>query len=132
MIRKLTAQTTDDDDVDFAVAEILQQLDLENRLLKNSVGILTCYADFLEGGVIPALCERLPFDVVGVTTLGTGTEKTAELLALTLCVLTSDDVSFSAVLSGALTEEHERRIQAAYDKAAEALPDDPALVLGGE
>lgn len=129
MIRMLTAQTTEVDDVDFAVAEILKQLDLENRLLKNSVGILACYADFLEGGVIPALCERLPFDVVGVTTLGTGTEKTAELLALTVCVLTSDDVSFSAVLSEPLGDDHENRIQAAYDKAAAALPDAPALIL---
>ncbi len=129
MIRMLTAQTTEVDDTDFAVAEILKQLDLENRLLENSVGILTCYADFLEGGVIPALCERLPFDVVGVTTLGTGTEKTAELLALTLCVLTSDDVSFSAVLSESLTEDHENKIQTAYDRAAAALPGDPALVL---
>ena len=129
MIRMLTAQTTEVDDVDFAVAEILKQLDLENRLLKNSVGILACYADFLEGGVIPALCDRLPFDVVGVTTLGTGTENTAELLALTLCVLTSDDVSFSAVVSESLIDDHENKIQAAYDRAAAALPGDPALVL---
>ena len=129
MIRMLTAQTIEVDDVDFAVADILKQLDLENRLLKNSVGILTCYADFLEGGVIPALCERLPFDVVGVTTLGAGTEETAELLALALCVLTSDDVSFSAVISEALTDDHENKIQAAYDKAAAALADEPALIL---
>lgn len=129
MIRMLTAHTAEVDDADFAVAELLEQLDCDRRLLKNSVGVITCYADFLEGDVIPALCERLPFDVVGITTLGTGTEKASDLLLLTVSVLTSDEVSFSAALTESLAGDHERKIQAAYDGAAAALPGGPALVL---
>ncbi len=129
MIKMFTAYTVEVDDVDFAVSEVLEQLDLDNNLRKNSIGILTCYADFLEGDVIRALCERLPFDVVGITTLGAATEKSADLLILTLCVLTSDEVNFSAVLSDSLAENHESGIQRAYDAAASALPESPALVL---
>lgn len=129
MISMLTAHTAEVDDAELAVAEILGQLDLANGLRRHSVGILNCYPDFLESGVLTALCERLPFDVVGVTTLGTATKDAADLLLLTLCVLTSDDVSFAAVCSEPLVEDHREKIQTAYDNAAAALPGPPSLVL---
>ncbi len=129
MIKMLTAYTTEVDDADFAVAEILKQLDLENGLRKNSIGLVACYADFMEGGVLPALCERLPFPVVGITTFGASTPQVADLLVLTLCVLTSDDVSFSAALTEPLGEGHEGEIAATCQRALAALPEKPSLVL---
>ena len=67
MIKMLTAFTEEADDVEFAVSEILEQLNLDG-LLAGSVGIIHCHADFIDGGVVAALGERLPFDVVGCST----------------------------------------------------------------
>lgn len=129
MIKMLTAYTTEIDEAAAAVAEILGQLNPEAELLKNSVGILTCHAEYLETGVAKAVCENLPFDVVGITTLGSGTEEGTDLESLTISVLTSDDVSFSAVLTDSLETDQEGPIQEAYAKAKEAAPDSPSLLL---
>lgn len=129
MMKTLTASTLEVDEADTAVAEILEKLDLEGNLLKNSVGILTCHADFLETGVVKALCARLPFDVVGTTTLGAATDGATDLVILTLFVLTSDDVQFATSLTEALAERQEEPIKAAYDRAAARLPEKPSLVL---
>ena len=48
MIKTLTAQTHEIDDVELAVSEILEQLNVGEKLLKNTVGILTCYTEFID------------------------------------------------------------------------------------
>ena len=65
MIKTLIAYTTEVDDEDDAVAEILEQLDMGSNLLKHAVGIMTCHLDFMEGGIVKALCKALPFEVAG-------------------------------------------------------------------
>ena len=54
--------------METAVSEILEQLDVEHTLLAHSLGILHCYSEFCENGIVKAICEKLPFDVVGNTT----------------------------------------------------------------
>ena len=68
MIRMLTACTEELDEVGEAVSEILEQLDLENNLLNNSVGLIFCDPEFIASGVVAAVSQKLPFDTVGVTT----------------------------------------------------------------
>ena len=68
MIRMLTACTEELDDTGEAVSEILAQLDLENNLLSNSVGLIFCDPEFITSGVVEAVSKKLPFDTVGVTT----------------------------------------------------------------
>ena len=58
MITTLTAFTHEIDDAAEATAEILAQLDLEHNLKQNSVGILTCYSEFVESGVVQNLCAN--------------------------------------------------------------------------
>ncbi|MDR2738996.1 MAG: hypothetical protein LBB68_04085 [Treponema sp.] len=70
MIKVLNACTAEIDDVDLAVSEILEQLDVPGNLRNNSIGIIACYYEFIETGVVAEICKRLPFDVVGCTTLG--------------------------------------------------------------
>ena len=65
MIKALTAYTSEVDDVEAAVSEILEQLKPGFGLLKNSIGILACYADFVSSGAVRKICAALPFDVVG-------------------------------------------------------------------
>lgn len=129
MITMLTAYTTEIDEAEAAVSELLQQLDLQKGLCKNSVGILTCHADFLGTGVVKAVCEKLPFDVIGTTTLGAATERATDLEILTLSVLTSDDVTFAATLTESLETDQEAPIKAACDEAKTRLSGEPALLL---
>jgi hypothetical protein len=98
MIKALRAYTSNLEDTDAAVAEILEQLNLEKELLENSIGILTCYSDYVEAGIAKALCDALPFDVMGSTTID-GAVLGGAPATLSLLVLTSSDVFFSAALS---------------------------------
>jgi hypothetical protein len=114
----LNACTAEIDDPDAAVSELLEQLDPDRQLLKNSVGIIACYAEFIETGVVEALCKSLPFDVAGCTTLGNSALGQCGLELLSLSVLTSDDVSFSAVMSEPISPENlTPSISGAYNQA---------------
>lgn len=127
MIAMFTASTFEIDDA--AVAEITAQLDVPNTLRKNSVGIMTCYPEFLETNVAKAICDSLPFDVVGCTTMSNGTPDEQGQMMLSLAVLTSDEVSFSAAVSAPMTREHMAPLEDVFQSAASALPEKPSLLI---
>ncbi len=129
MVKVLTAHTLEIDDVGVAVEEVLAELDMPNTLRKNSAGVLTCYSEFIDSGVVGALCAALPFPVIGATTLGNAVEKGRGLMMLSLTVLTSDDVSFSAAYSDTLSGEQERPLRSMYETAKAGLPGDAALMI---
>ncbi|MDR0896347.1 MAG: FIST C-terminal domain-containing protein [Oscillospiraceae bacterium] len=129
MIRMLTAHTFEIDDVEAAVSEIMEQLNMEQNLLTHAAGMLTCYAEFVESGVVTALCERLPFDVVGCTTLANATSGENSALMLTLSVLTSDDLRFATALSDSLVDQQEEPLREAYERALAALPGKPTAIF---
>jgi hypothetical protein len=129
MIKARIGRTGEIDDGEAAVSEVLAQLDIAHGLLKNSVGILTCHLEFMETGIVETLCGRLPFDVVGINTLSTATPGEGGPMLLAVTVLTSDDVFFSAGLSGALSREEDGAIRELFDKTAAALPEKPSLIL---
>ncbi len=128
MIKAQTAYTREIDDAELAVSELLAQLNLTN-LQKNSIGILTCYAEYIDSGVVAALCDKLPFDVVGCTSMGCGTNGACGHLDLTLMVLTSDDVEFSAVVSSSLASEQIAPVQALVDSSLAELTTPPVFML---
>jgi len=130
MIKSLTAYTEEIDEVEEAVADILQQLDIENNLLTHSAGIITCYSEFTKTGIIEALCARLPFPVVGTTTLGVAMSEQSGMFMFGIVVFTSDDTMFSAALSGSLSENGlSQPIADVYARAAAALPAPPSLMF---
>jgi hypothetical protein len=131
MIRTLTAYTNEIDDAEAAVSEILGQLALEEHLLGNTVGLLTCYSDFVESEAVKAVCRALPFEVVGSTTLGNLVPGSGDgdTMLLTLMVLTSDDVSFSVGLTAPLPSEDETPLSEAYADAKAKLAGEPALMI---
>ena len=129
MLSMLTAQTFEIDDASLAVSEILEQLDLPNRQRKYAVGIMACYPEFLDSGVARAICDSLPFDVVGTTTMASGTPGNRGAMMLALSVITSDTVIPAAVLSKSLVEDHRSTMTVAYDKARAALPATPSLII---
>ena len=129
MMKMYTAYTSEVDDIEVAVSELKEQLALEGLLLKNTIGILSCYADFIETGVYAALCETFDFDIVGTTTLGCAVPGGMEDIMLALTVMTSDDVFFSVGLSEQITQESEEPFREPYKRALAALPAEPALIL---
>ncbi|MDR2110285.1 MAG: FIST C-terminal domain-containing protein [Spirochaetaceae bacterium] len=129
MINLLTACTSDVDDTDAAIRDILEQLDIRYRLLKNTVGLLFCHLDFIKSGAVEAVYGALPFEVVGCTTLGAAVPGAMGDIVLTLTVLTSDDVEFHTRLSDPLTEDQENRISRCYREAAAAPQIPPSLIL---
>ena len=132
MIKMITAKIEEIDDIDIAVSEIEDQLNISENLLTNSVGILSCYCEFIDTGVVSALASALPFDIVGCTTLGNGTETGSGVMSLCLSVLTSDDVRFTTYMSAPLTSDFDTSkniISEAYKKAKDSLDGEPKLLI---
>jgi len=94
MMNFLTASTREIDDPKVAVEEILSQLEIEKKLLTNSLGIINCFSEFIDTGVVKALCDALPFDCIGATSSLCATGNEIDQIMLIITVLTSDKVEF--------------------------------------
>jgi hypothetical protein len=124
----LTAHTREIDDIETSVAEIVEQLNLEGRLLRHSVGIMTFHPEFLETGVIKAVSEALPFDSIGGTTSNVAIGGSMGELMLAVTVLTSDDVEFRAGHSGPIADDPLPPVRELYTRLAPASGK-PSLLL---
>jgi hypothetical protein len=93
MIKMITAFTTEADVMDVAVSEIIEQIDL-SRLKKNSVAIVQCHYEFINTGVLEAVCKALPFESLGFSCSLTAVNGSCDPLTLTVTVLTSDTCTF--------------------------------------
>jgi hypothetical protein len=131
MIKVLVLSTGEVDDVEAAVADITGRLDEGGELLRHSIGLVSCHADFIESGVVAALKDALPFEFVGVTTLGTTSSNANAPEDLVITALTSDDVSFTTGITAPITGENEEVIAQGYRAAVEksGVTDRPDLML---
>ncbi|MCL2044171.1 MAG: FIST C-terminal domain-containing protein [Treponema sp.] len=129
MIKMMTAYTEEVDEAEDGIAEILEQIDL-GALKKNSVGMVTCNLDFIHSGFIGELCKKLPFNIIGMSTLASANKYGHGTYAFSLTVLTSDDVLFETTMTNSLTiDNYQDEIKAAYSEAAGKLPGKPSLIL---
>jgi len=128
MVKAFTAYTQEVDDKEAAAAEILGKIDLA-KLGKKSVGIITCYSEFIDSGVVEALSDKLPFDVIGCTTMGNAAGGDLGHLGLTLMVLTGDDVEFSAAVSAPLSAQQDAPLCEMYETASKKLRKDPVFII---
>ena len=128
MIKAITAQTAEADDVETAVSEILEQLENGQRM-KHSVGIVSCFADFIGSGVLSALAEKLPFPLAGITTIASSANSGGGEVLLTLTVLTSDDVEFSAAVSEPVSSEDGAPLRSAWEKSSAGRESKPSLMF---
>jgi len=126
MIKALFAYTESIDDTEMAVQEILTQLDIKNNLKKNTVAIMSCHYEFVNSGVVEAVCNSLPFDVTGTTTPAQAIPDAKGTFMLSLTVLTSDDVSFKTIVTESLLQEPTKVIQTTY---AKNVTEPPALIF---
>ena len=128
-MKMLNAWTLELDEPEAAVAGILKQLDLENNLQSRAAGFVSCSHEFIETGVLQAICDALPFEVVGCTTFANATNEEAGSILFCLTVLTADDCSFAAALSPPLKGDIVTCLTDTYDDAATRLDAPPKLVL---
>jgi len=128
-MKLLNAFTLELDSSEIAVSEILAQLDLENNARKHCAGFITCSYDFVETGIVRAICDALPFDVVGCTTLTNANNREADAVLLCLTVLTADDCRFAAALSEPLDGDMEGAIGEAARRAMNELGEPAKLSL---
>ena len=95
MIKLYTAFTNEIDNPEAAVREIKDQLNLSENLLKNAVGIVQLYYEYVETGVYMALVNALPFDIVGCVSTSIGVSGHYGDFILSVSLITSDDIKFS-------------------------------------
>jgi hypothetical protein len=129
MIRSIGLHTYEIDDVAVATAEIQEGLE-DFPLLDNTIGIIMCDPEYVESGVYGALCEALPFPLVGATTTTQAVCDEADILILTILVITSDDVFFESALTDDIEgNEILAPTRAAFEAARNRLPSEPKLIL---
>ena len=128
-MKLINAYTLELDDQAAAVSEVLNQLDLEKNAQKHSVGFLTCSYDFVESGIVKAICDALPFDVAGCTTLTNANNNETGTMLLCLTVLTADDCQFSTAKTYCFEENFEEAVNASAQKAMSGLDQSVNLTL---
>ena len=128
MIKTLTAATRELEDGKAAAGEILSMLDLGNNLLKNSLGIVSCFSEFEETGALKEICDSLPFECIGATTCLSAVDSEIDQVLFTLTVLTSDDCSFKTI-SIPITEKYEDSIALLLTSLLDESEEKPAFLL---
>ena len=128
-MKLINAYTLELDEPEVAVSEVLNQLDLEKNACKNSVGFLTCSYDFVESGIVSAICDALPFDVVGCTTLTNANNDEAGTMLFCLTVLTADDCRFVTAMTDSIRENLEGSVNISMQKAMSELGEPVNLAL---
>ncbi|MCL2102878.1 MAG: hypothetical protein FWH25_02450 [Syntrophorhabdaceae bacterium] len=128
-MKMLNASTQEVDDPSVAIAEIMEQLYGQNQLLANSAGFITCCHDYLETGMVKSICDALPFEIVGCTTLANSVNKEAGTLLLCLSVLTADDCRFATASTPPLSGDINDTIGETFRNAAARLDGPPKLTL---
>ncbi|MDR0645492.1 MAG: FIST C-terminal domain-containing protein [Elusimicrobiota bacterium] len=130
MIKMFNAGSSKIDEPEAAAAELLEQIKSHGGLLKNSVGIIACYYEFAETNILDILHKNLQFDIIGTTVMGSAVNSQYGIEQISLCVLTSDDISFSTSFSEIITKDNtEQVVKQAYAQARVKLDGEPSLIF---
>ena len=127
MIKTMTAFTSELDDEKLAIEQLKSQLQLDGNLLKNTIGIAACHYEFVLSGTYQAVCEALPFEVVGTISSAQCIPGESGSLNMTLMVITSDNVEFDKIITPSLLSEPGKVIAETYKASCRTTK--PALVL---
>jgi hypothetical protein len=130
MFKVFSISTTEIDDIDVAISELEQGI-ARNGLQKNSAGLVTCHADYLEEGVISAISKRFSFPIVGITVKTSANLAELSEFMLTLTVFTSDTAEFAAALSAPVNGDSSENIKNTYLSAANGRKPALALIFPG-
>ncbi|MDR0271746.1 MAG: FIST C-terminal domain-containing protein [Clostridiales bacterium] len=95
MLKFYTAFTQEIDDADAAVEELLEQLRPAENMRKNTIGVVHFYHEFTEEDVWKTISDALPFELIGCVSSYTGSCGMYNDIAMSVAMITSDDVNFS-------------------------------------
>jgi len=129
MIKTLVACTREVDDETLAIDEIMSALKIETELMKNSIGIISCHYEFVLSGIVKAVSDALPFDVMGTISSPLSITDNADSLLLTIMVITGDDIEFESALTPSLLEQPKTNIAESYKTASAERLERPSLIL---
>lgn len=86
--------------------------------------------DFVDSGVVEALCRALPFNVIGMSSMASADGHGYGLFDLTLTVLTSDEVSFEAGMTRSIDHDnYVGEIDQLYTRIRDRTESDPAMIF---
>ncbi len=128
MIKMYTARTSEIDEIDEAISEIKSQIDF-SALKQHSGGLIFCHIDFVDSGVVAALCEALPFDVIGMTSMASADGQGHSMFELTLTVLTSDEVSFTAGMADISRDNYVGEAERLYERVRGRAGCEPSMIF---
>ncbi|MCL2500945.1 MAG: FIST C-terminal domain-containing protein [Defluviitaleaceae bacterium] len=129
MLTMYTARTAEVDVFEDAMAEIKEQIDF-SLLGAHSGGIIFCCMDFFESGMVKALCDALPFDVICMTSMANACKNGHGFYDLSLTVLTGDDVRFTAgMVKDINIGNYEEKIQSLYNGLNEKAGGEPTFII---
>jgi len=129
MIKSYAAFTSEIDDVELAVTEILTQLEPEKNCMESTVAIVTCYHEFATNGIIAELYKKLKFPIIGTTTTAISTNRGFGQLDFSILMITSNDVTFTAACSSSLMGGLEEPFTQMYQNALIGHIETPKLIL---
>jgi hypothetical protein len=129
MIKSYAAFTSEIDDVALAVSEILAQLEPEKNCLKSTVAVVACYHEFATNGMIAELHKKLGFPIIGTTTTAISTNYGFGQLDLSILMITSDDVVFTAACSSFFSDGLKEPFARMYQSALAGHSETPKLIL---
>ena len=130
MIKSYSAFTSEIDDVELAISEILEQLEPEKNCLKYTVAVVACYYEFATSGLIAELYKRLGFPLIGATATAISSNGGFGQLDFSIIMITSDDAVFTAACSDSLADGLEEPFQKMYQEALVGHTEEPKLILG--
>jgi len=130
MIEMFTARTSEIDEFDEAIREIKEQIDF-SAMKKYTGGLIFCHVDFVESGMVTALCEAFPdMAIIGMTSMASADAQGYSIYDLTLTVLTSDDVRFDVGMTNAINpDNYETEITSLFSDICARSGGEPDLII---
>ena len=118
MIKSASLFTTEIDDLDLAINQLKAQLSEKLTLMKNTVGIVQCDTEFVDEGIVPMMYEALGIPLVGGTTTSSATNVGVGKFAVSILVLTGNDVDFVVSCTSELKGDYWHEIKRSFEDTA--------------
>ena len=130
-MRSAIAVTYEMDDMVLAAEELVYEIRQKLSFKKNTFAFLLCDSAIDCNALSAELRDRLGCDVIGSTTLASFNNKIGyNDMGITLTVMSADDASFSASVSGLVTPANFKdEIEHAYNSACKKLDCRPELIF---
>jgi hypothetical protein len=129
-VQMFTARTSEVDDIDLAVRELLALIDLPARDIDHCGGLFFCHLDFVDSGVATALCQALPFPVMGMTSMTSADGHGYSQYDFCLTVLEDPALTFYGGISPPVdADNYEAEVDALYTRVRAQSGVDPSLIF---